>query len=241
MNLTIQFKSQSLCLGINLIHIFKDSKLMVSTVIHVSVALIIGCALLPSRNFSYKSLGIVGLSVALLDADAFLFFIADGLHRTVFHNIVFPTIILFLILTDTLYRENSFLSDYIRKDVLVPLSVVCYIAVLCAGIGLDYSDNGANLLWPLHDQFYSLSDKFVISSESGIVQTFINSPSKIVAENPERTVGTTSFTTPASQASESSNPIEFGIVYSGWGLIMIITSLITVAVRSLFERFEFDS
>lgn len=66
---------------------------MVSTVVHISVGLIIACAILPSRNFTFRSLALVGVIVALLDADAFLFFISDGLHRTVLHNLIFTTII----------------------------------------------------------------------------------------------------------------------------------------------------
>jgi hypothetical protein len=47
------------------------------------------------------------------------------------------------------------------------------IAVTFAGIGLDAFFNGANLLYPVHDRFYTFSGKVFYSTTEGFVQTLV--------------------------------------------------------------------
>jgi len=210
---------------------------MVSTIVHVSVGVIISCALLPSDKISLKSIGIVGLSVALLDFDAFLFSSTE-LHRAVLHNVIFPSFIISIIAFDILYRDNSYIGKFFETDWVIVISFVSYISVIFAGIGLDYSDSGVNLLWPIHDQFYTLDGKFIYSSEKGIVQTFFESPETVTSDNPKDTTETVDFKTPVDPPKESSTERVFPIAKSGWQLVIIGTSVITVFSRIGVEYFN---
>lgn len=214
---------------------------MVSTVVHVSVAILICCALLPDDVFSLKSLLIAVTPVALLDVDAFFFVVSEGLHRSLFHNILLPTVVIIIILYDSLLREDSYISKFLNPSHVATVAAVSYISVMFAGIGLDFSDTGVNIFWPLHDQFYTLEGKLVISSSDGLVQTFVEEPVKNVFERTNDTRTTESFVyrTPANPNPGSPDPAEriFPIARDGWRIVLIGISIVVVPVKLLIRRF----
>lgn len=210
---------------------------MVSTVVHVSVAVLICCALLPDDVFSLKSLMIAVTPVALLDVDAFFFIISEGLHRALFHNILIPTIVIALIIYDTVVRESSYISRFVDPRYASSIAIASYVSIIFAGIGLDFSDTGVNIFWPLYDQFYTLEGKLIISSDDGLVQTFIEEPFKDVFEKTNNTKTTDNFVyrTPANPNPGSSEPAEriFPIAYKGWRLVLIGLSIVVVPIKIL--------
>lgn len=146
---------------------------MPSTLVHVGLAALLGTALL-GDHFDARAILVVMAAAALPDLDTFigLWFVVGG-HRTILHNLVFPAIALSVVWWDLSWRERSSIrerwGDYGVR--LVWVSIVA--GWLTAQILLDAVHNGANLFWPLHDQFIDLSGHLIISDQRGIVQTFI--------------------------------------------------------------------
>lgn len=209
---------------------------MASTVIHVSFAVIIACSLIPLEKFSYKSLIIVILPVALLDIDALAFVIKEGLHRSLLHNIIIPTVIIVLIYYDLSISDESYIGNYYDKEYVMIISFTSYIAVIFAGIAIDFASNGVNLFWPLYDHFYTLDGQFVFSSEEGVIQTFtdtfFNSNKQV------RTTDNHVYKTPINPApkSDETSPTIIHIAYTGWQVVIILTSITILSLKSVIKR-----
>lgn len=211
---------------------------MSSTVVHISFAIIIACSIIPIDKFSYKSLLLVVVPVAMLDLDALVFFIQEGLHRALLHNLIIPTIILFLILYDTIIRKESYIKNYYDEETVIIVSIASYIAVVFAGIGIDFAANGVNLFWPIHDQFYTLEGQFVISSEEGIIQTFTDTFFESVNQGNAKTTDNHVYSTPVNPAPNQPNessPLILHIAYTGYQIVIIITSIICLASKIIYK------
>lgn len=145
---------------------------MPSTLVHVGFGGLIAAALLGSA-FDRRSLLVVLAVTAAPDLDSFvaLFFVAG--HRTVLHTYVTPLAASALLYVDTRVRARSLARErWGPRGVRV--AWVSIVAVLFAGIGLDFVDHGVNPLWPLHDQFYVLDGRFELSDQRGIVQSYVD-------------------------------------------------------------------
>jgi len=144
---------------------------MPPTTVHMAIGGLIACALL-HEHFDTRAIVIVLAATAILDIDAFFGVFMTGAHRTVLHNIWLPLGVLALLTWDVKARSNSFVLDRWGKYGW-RVGWVTVVAVLFGHILLDAFYNGANLFWPLHDQFYNLSGHLLISNHQGIEQTFI--------------------------------------------------------------------
>lgn len=145
---------------------------MPSTVVHVALAGLVGAALL-AEYFDGKAVAAVMAATALVDFDVFLGFWIEGAHRAAFHTLVLPALVGALLWWDLRRRDRSLVrSRWGPRGVRV--TWVGLVAVTFAGIGLDAFLNGANLFYPLHDQFYELSGRVFYSTEEGFVQTLVN-------------------------------------------------------------------
>lgn len=204
---------------------------MPSTVVHVSFALIIACALIPNNRFTIKSLLIVALPVMFLDSDAFFYIVEEGLHRALFHNIIIPSVIVAILLYDISIRDESYIGRKFNSSHAMSLIITSYTAVVIAGLGLDFADTGVNLFWPIHDQFYTLEGKFILSSENGIVQTF----SEFGTE--KDTTDSVVYNTPINPSSSGENSGTYPIAYKAWQLILIITSGILVSIKMVRAKY----
>lgn len=207
---------------------------MASTVVHISFAIIIACALIPIDKFSYKSLLLVILPVAFLDIDAMAFIIKEGMHRTLLHNIIIPSIFIIGIYYDIFIREKSFIEKYYAKKYVLIISTTSYIAVIFSGIGLDFASNGVNLFWPIYDRFYTLDGQFVLSSKDGLIQTFTDT----FFENKNiKTTENHIYSTPVNPNPESNDksPLILHIAYTGWQIIIILTSIVLASIKSIYK------
>ncbi len=147
---------------------------MPSTVVHVAVAGLLATSLL-ADHFDGRAAMVVMAAAALPDLDTLVGLWVPGGHRAVFHTLLLPLGIGALLLAD---RAGG---NWIRRRwgaSGVRVAWVSLVALLVAGIGLDLFTNGVNALYPVHDQFYSVSGKLQYSNEEGFVQTFLETKSR---------------------------------------------------------------
>ncbi|NHN59547.1 MULTISPECIES: metal-dependent hydrolase [Halorussus] len=167
---------------------------MPSTVVHVALAGLVGTALL-AEHFDGKAVAVVMAAVALVDFDVFLGFWIEGAHRAAFHTLLLPALGGALLWADLRGRALPSVQSRVgsgagsRSLALVTdrslvrsrwgargvrVAWVTVVAVAFAGIGLDAFFNGANLLYPVHDRFYTFSGKVFYSTKEGFVQTLVH-------------------------------------------------------------------
>ncbi len=146
---------------------------MPSTLVHVALAGLLAAALLPDDYFDRRAVVIVLGVTVLPDLDVFFGFLIDGAHRSLGHTLLLPGLAALLLAADLRVRERSTVRRLLGPGG-GPVSSVGVAAFVVAGIGLDYVVNGANLFWPLHDQFYTANGKAVVSNQRGFVQTFLD-------------------------------------------------------------------
>lgn len=210
---------------------------MVSTVVHLALAGLVATALLP-REFDARSLAVVLALTAVPDLDAFLALAWPGVHRAALHTLLLPAVVGAVVLFDS-RREGSWLRNrYGRRGVRV--ATVAVVALVVAGIVPDLTHTGVNLLYPLHDQFYTVDGKLLYSSQRGFVQTLVDL-------TPEPTGGTggttenTSHPSPVdpSEDTETTKPErKYWIAGTGFRLHLVLASVGIVAVRLADGRRE---
>lgn len=206
---------------------------MPSTLVHVALAGILAVALLPSEYLDRRAVAVVCGLVILPDLDVFAGFVFDGAHRTLGHTLVFPAVIGLFGLLET-RREHSVVRRLLG-DRGVAVGGVGLVAVVGSAIGLDYVTNGVNLLWPLHDEFFTANGRVIVSNQRGVVQTFLDlSPPEPGADTTTRTTNNTHYRTGVdpSAGSEPENVERiFPLVRSGWQLLLVVTSVVVVTAK----------
>jgi hypothetical protein len=199
---------------------------MASTVVHLALGVLIAAGLL-GDEFDARSLAVVLVAVAIPDLDAFAGFVLPGGHRALLHSLLLPVGLGALLYHDTTFRERSVvLARWGERGVRV--AWVALAAVVLAAIGLDVVTGDVNLLYPLHDQFYRIDGKLVISNQRGIVQTFVEQEA---ATGTTETVHVTSGVDPNRGAEPENVERIFPIVRSGWQLLLVVTSVVVGGVR----------
>ncbi len=181
--------------------------------------------------FDRRALLVVFAATAFPDLDSFIALVSTAGHRTALHTFVVPVLAGAALWIDTRVRSSSFVrSRWGARGIRI-----AWVAVLCyalAGIGLDLFSGGANPLWPLHDQLYVIDGKIELSSERGIVQTFIEEPSGGGTPSP-RALGNSStvqVTTGVDPAPGSTDRI-FPVVRAGWQLLVLLVGTAVTAAR----------
>lgn len=208
---------------------------MVSTLVHVALAAVLAAALL-GESLDRRAAAVVLVATALVDADTFLGLVVEGVHRAATHTFVLPAVLAALILYDTRVRERSLLARW-RPDA-ARVAWVTVVAVAVAGIGLDMVINGVNAFWPLHDQFYAVNGKAVLSDQRGFVQTFVEieppEPSQPSDDPPASTTNNTHYSTgidPKKGAEPEDVERIFPLVRSGWQLLVVAVGYGTLGAR----------
>lgn len=200
---------------------------MPSTLVHVALAGLTAAALLGTA-FGYRGVAVVLLVASLPDLDAFAGLVVGGAHRSLGHNLFLPMLTASLLAYDTELRTVSWLRER-WGNWGVRTGWVAVFGLVVAGIGPDYVTNGVNLFWPLHDAFYSLDGKLVISNKRGIVQTFID-----LTPEQTRTTDDVHYSTGVDPApgDEPKNPERvFPVVNAGWQLLVIATSASVLGIK----------
>lgn len=208
---------------------------MPSTVVHLAFAGMIAAALLGTA-FDRRALAVVFAVTAFPDLDSFVALVSTVGHRTAFHTLVIPVTLTGLLWIDTRVRDRSLVrSRWGHRGVRIAwVSLTCYAA---AGIGLDlFSVGGANPLWPLHDQQYVIDGRIELSSQRGLVQTFIESPPDGGAPAPQA-LGNSSEVTVTTGVNPApapdGEPIDrvFPIARAGWQLLLLLVGATVTAAR----------
>ncbi|MFB6176886.1 MAG: metal-dependent hydrolase, partial [Halobaculum sp.] len=146
---------------------------MPSTVVHVALAGLLAAGLLPDDYFDRRAVLVV-LGIAVIpDLDVFFGSVIDGAHRSLGHNLLLPALAATVLGLDLRRGEHSVVRSRYGPGG-GPVFAVGIVGFVVAGIGLDYVVNGANLFWPLHDQFFTANGKAILSNQRGFVQTFVD-------------------------------------------------------------------
>ena len=139
---------------------------MPSTLVHLAIGALLAAGLL-GDEFDARALGVVLVGTAFPDLDTFVGMVFLGTHRAALHNLFVPLALAALVYYDTRYRDDPWLATP-RAATLAWAALAGYVL---AGIGPDLFTNGANLLFPLHDQFISLSGHLWYTDQRGLVQS----------------------------------------------------------------------
>jgi membrane-bound metal-dependent hydrolase YbcI (DUF457 family) len=203
---------------------------MPSTLVHLALGALIAAALLEDA-FGPRALAVVLAAVALPDLDTFVGIALPGTHRAALHTILVPLLAAAAIVYD-LRRENSWLRA--RGERTVRIAWVAVLAYVVAGIGPDLFFNGVNILYPLHDRFYELNGRVLVSNQRGLVQTFWEA-----AESTGGTTENTHYRTGA-DVSRGEDPANaervFPIATSGLQMLLILAATAVTGARLWLDR-----
>lgn len=205
---------------------------MPSTVVHLALAGLLAAALLGDQ-FSRRAVGAVLLVTILPDFDVFTSLVVAGTHRAAFHTLLIPMAAAALLWYDTHRSEGSWLHTRFGAG-SARVAWVAIAAYAFAGIGLDMFTDGANVFYPLHDQFYRINGKFILSTQRGIVQTFVEMGAQGVdtgAMGSTKTVHVSSGVDPTRGKEPENVDRVFPIVRAGWHLLLLLSSIAVLAVR----------
>lgn len=211
---------------------------MPSTLVHLAIAGLVAGTLL-HRDFDLRSLGLVLAATAIPDLDALLAPVMTGAHRAALHTLLLPLVMGVIFVFDIRRRNSVIRRRYGRRGVKIGL--VAVFAMVFAGILPDLTHTGVNLFYPLHDRFYTIDGKLLISNQRGLVQTLI----EFAPDNGGKTVGGTTKTAHhASVVNPTDGPepknVERKLWIAGTGLklLLILTSTIVISIRLLENKYR---
>ncbi|WP_058366604.1 metal-dependent hydrolase [Haloparvum sedimenti] len=146
---------------------------MPSTLIHAGFAALLAAALL-TDDFDARALAVVVGAAVVPDLDTFIgLWLIDGGHRAVLHNLLVPSVLLIAAWVDVRRGADSRILARWGPGGWRLAWVSLFGGWIVAAVLLDAFFNGANLLWPVHDEFIDLSGHLLISDQRGFEQTFI--------------------------------------------------------------------
>lgn len=208
---------------------------MPSTVVHCALAGLLAAGLLGDA-FDARAVAIVLAATIVPDLDAFAGFVIAGGHRSVLHTLLLPLGAAALLYVDTHLRDRSFVRGRWRARG-VRVAWVSIAAVAFAAIGLDLVAGGVNLLYPIHDQFYTLSGELLFSNNRGLVQTFVElgGGEAEAARGSSEQYRIGSGVDPTRGAESENVERIFPVAQAGWQLLLIVTSTFVLGAR-LWER-----
>ncbi|MFC6837606.1 metal-dependent hydrolase [Halomarina ordinaria] len=229
---------------------------MPSLVVHVALGLVLGAALL-GRGFTWRAALAVLVVTVLPDLDALAGLYIPGAHRALLHTLVVPLALAAALLVDThLRREGVVAGRFGARG--VRLAWACVLVYVLAGIGLDLTNGGVNVLYPVHDQFYELDGAIAYSTERGLVQTFTLPPgaepgtiagtiyvasdadtedggASGFGSSDEVHVGSAIDPTPGPESPGTER--VFPLVRSGWELLLLVSGVVVLAGRRLLRTY----
>ncbi|MFB6123644.1 MAG: metal-dependent hydrolase [Haloferacaceae archaeon] len=206
---------------------------MPSTLVHVAVGGIVGAALLGAA-FDRRSIAVVLAAAAVPDLDTFTGIYLLGTHRALLHTFVVPAVLGGVLLYDGRIRPRSVLRAR-WGDRGVRVAGVAVLSLLFGGILPDLMTNGVNVLYPLHDQFYTVDGKVLLSNQRGVVQTFVELSPPEKPTQPSTTANTHYWTGVDVARGEEPEHVEriFPVVRSGFQLLVVLLGALTVGGRLL--------
>ncbi len=186
--------------------------------------------------FDKRSLLVVLVAVALIDFDSFIPLVTGFGHRAILHNLLVPLLGTGAVAVDVFLRDESYILDRWGAWGLR----VAWVTLFCyavTGVLLDMTDGVVNLLWPLHDQFYTLDGKIELSDQRGLVQTFIEFGGDGGPPTPEAVGSTddvdiTTGVDPGEPTESEEDPERvFPVIGATWELLLFVTGTFVTATR----------
>ncbi len=205
---------------------------MPPTLVNVAVGILIGVALLGAA-FDRRSIAIVALAAAAPDLDAAFALVDIGAPNAVFHSVFIPIGAGAVLYYDTQIREESWLR---RRYGWYGIRVawVALAAYAVAGIGFDvFSAESVAFLYPLSDRYFAVVGRFVLSTQDGVVQTYLT-----IGEGWLGLVspGTTETHTVEAWTEPTDGERRIRLVESGYQAVLVVTALAAVPAKYLVER-----
>lgn len=220
---------------------------MPSLVVHYAFVGLLAATLLGAA-FDKRSLLLSFAVVTFPDVDAFIALVSPVGHRAATTNLVIPAVLALVLAADLYVREESAVRR--RWGAYgVRVAWFCVLAYAVGHVLFDAVAGGANLLWPLHDEFYVVRGKLELSSQRGIVQTFVEWPGETGGASggsssggggPQlKSIGNTSTVQmdtavdPNPGGSGDGGPVDriFPVARSGWQLYLLVTGSLATAAR----------
>ncbi|WP_336339039.1 metal-dependent hydrolase [Haloarcula brevis] len=218
---------------------------MPSLVVHYAFVGLLAATLLGAA-FDRRSLLLSILVVTFPDVDAFIGLYWQAGHRAATTNLVIPAVLAVVVAVDLYVREDSYIKG--RWGAYgVRVSWFCVVVYAVGHVLLDLITGGANLFWPFYDQFYQLSGHLELSSQRGIVQTFVELPepssgsggagggsggstTQAMGNSSEVQMSTGIDPNPGEPEPESVDRV-FPIARSGWELVVLVVGTLATAAR----------
>jgi hypothetical protein len=204
-------------------------------VVHLGVAAVLAAALL-ADDLTPGRAGVVLAAAAVPDLDTFVGLVVTGAHRALLHTALLPLLLALVLVLDT-RRTGVVRARYGAAGVRT--AWVAVVAVAVAGVAPDLLTNGVNVLYPLHDEFVSVNGRLVLSTQRGVVQTFVDlSPDRVVRNTSNTAYFTGVDPQPRNPGAETRQNVErvFPVVGSGLQLLLVGLGFGTLAARLAEER-----
>ena len=205
-------------------------KVMPPTPVAVAVGVLLAVALL-GPAFDRRSVAIVALAAAIPDLDAAFALVDPGAPNAVFHSVFVPIGVAAALYYDTRIRDESWLAG--RYDWYgVRIAWVALAAYAVAGIGLDaFSTEGVALLYPLSDRYYAIVGRLLVSTQEGLIQTYVAIGDGWLEVASPGTTGTHTVETWLTGEDR-----RLRIVESGWQAVIVATAAASLPAKRLVER-----
>lgn len=205
---------------------------MPSTIVNLAAGVLLGVALLGAA-FDQRSVAVVAAAAAAPDADALVDLFGIGAANATFHSVFIPLAAAALLYYDAAVRDRSWVFDrYGWYGVRVAWVAIAAYAV--AGIAPDvFSAESAAFLYPFSDRYYTVTGGFLLSTQEGIVQTYVAFDGRWIELETPGTIGTYHVDTWIEPASEER---RLGIVESGWQAVLVVTAVVAIPIKGFVER-----
>lgn len=201
---------------------------MPSSLVHLAVAGLLAAALLGEAYDKRSLLVVLGVAV-FPDLDSFIALVSSVGHRAVLHTVWIPLGAAALLYVDIRVREAS-LVERRWGSWGVRVAWVAILVYLCGHVLLDLTDGVANLLWPVHDQFYTLRGSAELSDQRGLVQTFFRTDGAIPVPESVGTTDEVEITTGVDPGPDQEERV-FPLFGAGWELVVFLIGVGVTAVK----------
>jgi hypothetical protein len=211
---------------------------MPPTLVTVAVGVLLGVSLL-GPAFDRRSLAVVAVAAALPDLDAVLSLWINGATNAALHSIFIPAVAAAVLYWDT-HRDASWLrARYGWYGVRVAWVAVAVYAV--AGIGLDlFNISSAAVLYPASDRYFAIVGKLVLSTQDGVVQSYVAFGDGWLENLTRGTTATRHVETWVNPTPGTSNPPDaertIRLVDAGWQVVVVATAVAAVPARAVVAR-----
>ena len=212
---------------------------MAPTLVNAAFGALLAAALLGAA-FDRRSVAVVVAAAALPDLDAVASLALDGATNALLHNVWIPLGIAALLYWDTTVRgESRIRAAYGWRGVRIAWVSLAAFAV--AGIGPElFGLGGVNLLYPVHDAYYLVAGRLIVSTQDGIVQTFLTASAEGPGILPVESPGTTASYAIPTWINPDGRPglalgatRELHVVRTGWQAVVVAAAATLLAVRFL--------